>query len=197
MTFKKCEDIANSEAETASHSPDEVPMVEITVPSTDNDVLCHHDMAVTEIEFMSRSRKYGAETNLRSWRRALTGFKPSGKDGYAFEGHALTPGARASLETGSLIVVFDSSWAKANWYARNYLRPVEQRASLFRVTGPDDLEELIFSTKKGWARDLLGYLATNRALCEEAGLLPDGRGRTAGFTAHGTNSLYRRRSMLD
>lgn len=143
-------------------------MIDIVVPATDHCVQMHHESAKMEIEHMSPSRKFGAETNLRSWRKVLTGASLSGTDGYAFLGHALAPGAPASLENGSLIVAVDISWARARWYARNYIAPVEQKAALLRVTDYGELDELIVSTKKSWARDLLGYLATNRALCEAA-----------------------------
>jgi hypothetical protein len=95
--------------------------------------------------------------------------KPTGKDGYAFVGHSLRPGATATLEAGSIIIAVDKSWATAKWYAGSYIKPMELCARLLRVN-EDGLKTLIESREKSWARDLLGHLATNRQLCDEAGI---------------------------
>ncbi|MAN76224.1 MAG: hypothetical protein CML24_03240 [Rhizobiales bacterium] len=143
--------------------------VQITVPDVDVIVQYHHEDAEREIAHMSPSRSYGAETNLSSWRRALTAVKLSGTDGYAFDGHALQPNASATLDAGSIVIAVDTSWAKASWYAGSYIKPIERSARLLLVE-EDGLETLIESSKKCWARDLLGYLATNQQLCEDAGV---------------------------
>lgn len=143
--------------------------IEITIPEVDLGAQFHHEDAEREIGRMSPSRSFGAETNLTSWRRALTGVKVNDVDGYAFEGPSLQPEASATLEIGRVIIAVDKSWAKAKWYAGSYVKPIELSARLLRVdeTG---LKTLIESNKKSWAGDLLGYLATNRQLCEEAGI---------------------------
>jgi hypothetical protein len=143
--------------------------IEIVVPEVDYLVKSHSDEADSEIERMSPSRAYGAETSLTSWRRTLSTVKLNGTDGYAFEGHSLKPEATATLEVGSIIIAVDKSWAKARWYAGSYVKPIELSARLLRVD-EDGLKTLIESSKKSWARDLLGYLATNRRLCDEAGI---------------------------
>lgn len=144
-------------------------LIEITVPEIEYLVKSHNEDAEREIARMSPSRSYGAETNLSSWRRALTSVKLDGKDGYAFEGHSLRAGAPVTLEVGTLLVAVDTSWAKAHWYAGSYIKPIERFALLLRVT-ENGLERLIVSDGKSWARDLLGYLATNQAICEAAGV---------------------------
>jgi hypothetical protein len=143
--------------------------IEITVPAVDPAVLYHHEMALLEIEYMSPSRSYGAETSLRSWRRNLTAIKLNGTDGYAFKGHSLTAETSATLQLGALLIAVDISWAKARWYAGSYITPLKQRARLLKITaaGP---ELVVESRKKSWARDILGYLATHETLCLEAGI---------------------------
>ncbi|RDE07799.1 hypothetical protein [Pelagibacterium lacus] len=143
--------------------------IEITVPGVDVIVQYHHEDAEHEIARMSPSRSYGADTNLSTWRRALTAVKLNGTDGYAFEGHSLKPEDSATLNAGTVVIAVDTSWARASWYAGSYVKPVERSARLLLVK-EDGLETLIESSKKSWARDLLGYLATNRQLCEEAGI---------------------------
>lgn len=143
--------------------------VEIIVPVVNAEVLYHQQSAIEEIERMSSSRGYGAETNLRSWRRNLTAINLTGANGYAFSGNSLVAAETANLPRGALVVAVDISFAKARWYAGKHIKPVEQCAQLLKITadGPVPIFE---SRKKSWARDILGYLATHRTLCAEAGI---------------------------
>lgn len=143
--------------------------IKITVPEVDLAVQFHLENAEREIARMSPSRSYGANSQLSSWRRALTTVRLTGTDGYAFEGHSLKPGASATLAEGSIIVAVDTSWAKARWYAGFYIKRLERSARLLLVR-EDGLEVLFESSKKSWASDILGCLATNRQLCEQAGI---------------------------
>ncbi len=129
----------------------------------------HHDDANKAIEAMSPSRRYGAETNLNSWRRCLFVVDPNGSDGYAFTGHNLRPGAEATVPVGSLILSADSSWAKANWYAGRFIAPLERWATLY-VADEAGLQHLVATNSRRWASEILGFLATNQALCERAGV---------------------------
>lgn len=138
-------------------------VVTITVPGVDYLVSSHNKEAVGEIERMSRSRSYGADWSLSSWRRDLNAINPDGQDGYAFIGNQVQPLAEVSLPLGSLIVARDSSWAKAKWYAGCYIAPVEQYACLMRVEA-EGLRTLTSSRSKSWAREILGYLMTNEAI---------------------------------
>lgn len=144
-------------------------LIEITVPEIDYLVKSHNEEAECEIARMAPSRSYGAETNLSSWRRALTAVTLDGSDGYAFQGHSLKAKAPATLEIGTVIVAVDTSWARAKWYAGSFVKPIERSARLLllKVNG---LETLIESSKKTWARELLGYLATNQSICDAAGI---------------------------
>lgn len=152
----------------------EMPAIEVIIPPTDTMVLAHHEGAKAAIARMSPSRRYGAETNLRSWRRVLTAIDPRGRDGHAFVGHAVAPGALVSLPIGALIITVDTSWAKARWYADDHIAPVETFAHLYRVerSGPIQLGCAYGRT---WAQDLLGFLMTNERIREEGRIDITGR----------------------
>ena len=143
--------------------------VTIEVPAVEPFVLQHHEDALAAIEEMSPSRSYKADASLRIWRRALTAANLKGKDGYAFEGHFLTAGQSASLKPCALVLCSDTSWAKANWYARRYITPISRYVQVFRVTD-EGLVPVFATMKKTWARDVLGFLATNQELCEATGI---------------------------
>ncbi|MGH6711761.1 MAG: hypothetical protein ACREEK_22665 [Bradyrhizobium sp.] len=132
-----------------------------TLPGTDPSVENHHNEAKAAIAAMSRSRQWGAETNLRSWRRWIKSIDPACTTGWGFRGIELKPGADATFPVGAIIVSSDISWAKARWYAGSYIQPMEVAAALYVVTS-DGLVELTRSVRRAWARDLLGWLATNR-----------------------------------
>lgn len=144
-------------------------MPQITLPSIDFLVQMHHDEANAAIAGMSPSRSYGAETNLSSWARHLTAIDPAGKDGYAFTGSELRRGVEATVPLGALILVVDSSWAKAKWYAGSYISPLERRATL-HVAEAEGLRELLSVGSRRWAENILGFLVTNQALRETAGV---------------------------
>lgn len=148
-----------------SHNPPVT--VTVTIPEIDSLVLSHHRQAESEIAKMSPWRSRGSEMELRCWRRRLTAIDPAGTDGHAFDGDRLQPCAEVSLPVGALIIAREASWAKARWYAGSFVRPYEQNARLLRV-GPDGLQTLIESTRKSWARDILGHLMAGEAVRLEA-----------------------------
>lgn len=133
----------------------------VTFPGIDPSVENHHNEAKAAIAAMSRSRRWGAETNLRSWRRWIKSIDPACGTGWGFRGIELKPGVEATLPVGAIIVACDVSWAKARWYAGSYIKPAELDAALYEVAS-DGLIELTRSMRRAWARDLLGWLATNR-----------------------------------
>lgn len=133
----------------------------VTLPAADRFVENHHNEAKAAIAAMSPSRQWGAETNLRSWRRWVKSINPDSNNGWGFRGIELKPGAEVALPLGAIIVACDYSWAKARWYAGSYIKPVEVDAALYEVKD-DGLAELTRSMRSAWARDLLGWLATNR-----------------------------------
>ena len=143
--------------------------VTIEVPAVDPFVLQHHEDAQEAIAEMSPSRSYKADASLRTWRRALTAANLKGKDGYAFEGHFLTAGQSASLKPCALVLCSDTSWAKANWYARRYITPIRRYVQVLRVTD-EGLAPVFATMNRSWARDVLGFLATNQELCEATGI---------------------------
>lgn len=135
--------------------------IAVTVPATDHYVAWHHDRAKAAIAAMSPSRRWGAETNLRSWRRWINSIDPARDSGWAFCGVELKPGADATLPLGAVIVACDFSWAKANWYTGQFIQPMTVDAALYEVKD-DGLTELTRSMRRAWARDLLGWLVRNR-----------------------------------
>ena len=135
--------------------------IAVTVPATDQYVARHHDSAMAAIAAMSPSRRWGAETNLRSWRRWVHSIDPARDNGWAFCGVELKPGADATLPLGALIVACDSSWAKAKWYTGQFIQPMTVDAALYEVKD-DGLIELTRSMRRAWPRDLLGWLVRNR-----------------------------------
>jgi hypothetical protein len=136
-------------------------LVTVVMPSTDRFVVDHHNGARAAIDGMPAWRQFGAETNLRSWRRWLKSIDPARDNGWGFSGPELQPGADASLPIGAIVVACDLSWAKAKWHAGDYIRPMEIEAALYEVTS-DGLIQLTRSMRRAWARDLLGWLVTNR-----------------------------------
>jgi hypothetical protein len=136
-------------------------LVTVTIPEVDRAVVEHHQTAERAIEGMSPSRRFGAESNLRSWRRLIENVDPTRSNGWAFGGVELSAGATASLPVGALIVVYDVSWARARWYAGRYIKPAVLEGVLYEVAA-DGLKHLISSTRKRWARDLVGWIVTNR-----------------------------------
>ena len=143
--------------------------VQITLPTLDTLVQQHHDLANEAIAAMSPSRSYDAETNINSWRRRLSIVDPAGSDGYAFPGNNLRPGTEATVPLGSVILVVDSSWAKANWYAGRYIPALERWATLY-VAEQSGLQQVMTTRSRRWASEILGYLTTNPALCERGGI---------------------------
>lgn len=144
-------------------------MVKVAVPAIDEQVTRHHELAEAAIAAMSPSRRYGADTALRSWRRVLQSFNPAGLDGYAFSGHQVQPGSELSLPIGALIIGLDDSYAVAKWYSGRYVAPRALRAFLQRV-GPDGLEALFETDRAPWAPKVLGFLATTSEICSAAGV---------------------------
>jgi hypothetical protein len=136
--------------------------VTIIIPEASPHVVDHHRRAVDAIEAMSPSRRLGADTNLRAWRRRVEQIDPTRENGWAFFGEELTAGTTVSLALGAVVVVCDVSWAQAQWYAGHYIKPIEVEASLHEVS-ERGLTCLTTSGRRKWARDLIGWLVANRA----------------------------------
>lgn len=132
--------------------------VAITVPSISASVEAHHNSALRSISLFKNTRGYGAEANLRAWRKLLTKFDPSGKDGWAFDGSKLEAGAEAMVQRGSLIVGLDDSWAKGNWYSGHEVRPRALRAFLAQVTEGDEFKMIYETWDNAWAPGIVGFL---------------------------------------
>lgn len=143
--------------------------VRIIVPSTNTLVQQHNELAEQAVAAMSPSRSYGAEINLSSWRRRLTIVDPNGVDGYAFSGDSLRPGAEATVPLGGLILSVDTSWAKARWYAGQYIQPLERWAVLY-VAEEAGLESVMATGSRRWVSEILGFLSTNPGLCDRGGV---------------------------
>lgn len=135
--------------------------VTIVVPEACRHVVDHHKRAVDAIEAMSPSRRLGADTNLRTWRRWIKKIDLAHENGWAFSGVELTAGSTVSLPAGAVVVVCDVSWAQATWYAGHYIKPIEIEASLHGVSG-GRLTCLATSGRRKWARDLVDWLVANR-----------------------------------
>jgi hypothetical protein len=142
-------------------SANDEELVTVIVPEANRVVGEHHQAAKREIDGMSPSRRFGAETSLRSWRRWIKAIDPTRENGWAFDGAELTAGATVLLPVGALVVVYDVSWARARWYAGRYIKPTALESVLYEVTA-DGLKHLINSTRKRWAGDLVGWIVTNR-----------------------------------
>lgn len=132
--------------------------VAITVPSISASVEAHHDSALYSISLFKNTRGYGAEANLRAWRKLLTKFDPSGTDGWAFEGSKLAAGAETMVRRCSLIVGLDDSWAKGNWYAGHEVRPRALRDFLAQVTEEDGFKIIYETCDNAWAQAVIGFL---------------------------------------
>lgn len=135
--------------------------VTVEMPDPSEIVVAHHRSALSAIEGMSPSRKWGAETNLRSWRRWVKEICPSCESGWGFSGEEVKTGTMASLPAGAIVIACDVSWAKAKWYAGRYIKPTEIEASLYEVTS-DGLKHLVTATDRKWGRKLIRWLITNR-----------------------------------
>lgn len=135
--------------------------ITVNVPEASNRIVEHHERAESAIKNMSPSRRFGADTNLRAWRRWVKQIDPTRENGWAFSGVELTAGTTALLPTGALVVVCDVSWVQARWYAGQYIKPIEVEASLYEVSD-EGLTRLIASARRKWARDLVGWLVANR-----------------------------------
>ena len=151
-------------------TPDNPQVVRITVPAIDAPVIWHNESAENAIAAMSPSRRYGAQTSLRAWRRVLEAFDPKGSDGYGFSGPQIQPGAEVELPRGALVVGLDDSYASARWYAGHYVRPRALRAFIQRVDA-DGLKTLFETDRAPWAPKLIGFLMTNPTICETAGVV--------------------------
>ena len=150
--------------------------VKVTVPGIDPLVEGHFDHARASIDAMSPSRRYGAETSIRAWRRVLRSYDPEGQNGFAFRGDEVLCRAELDLKVGAIVVGLDDSYARARWYAGRYVPPRALRAFLQQV-GPDGFETLIEANRSPWAPKLLGFLATHPEICRVAGIAKTSAGR--------------------
>lgn len=116
---------------------------------------------------MSPSRRRGAETSIRAWRRVIRTYDPQGQNGFAFRGDEVRCRAELDLKVASIIVGLDDPFARARWYAGSYIAPRALRGFLQRV-GPNGFETLIEVERSPWAPKLLGFLATHPQMCRAA-----------------------------
>lgn len=171
-------------------TPDSPQVVRITVPAIDAPVNWHNESAEQAIAAMSPSRRYGAQTSLRAWRRVLEAFDPKGSDGYGFSGPQIQPGAEVGLPRGALIVGLDNSYASARWYAGRYVRPRTLRAFIHRVDA-GGLKTLFETDRAPWAPKLIGFLMTNPMICEAAGVVQKSSTPAVQPQAHHSRRGYR------
>jgi hypothetical protein len=136
-------------------------LVTVLIPDKDKIVLSPHNRAEVTIKGMAPSRRLGAETNLRSWRRWITAVDPMGQSGWAFSVLEIKPEAMAAPPIGSVIVACEVSWAKASWYAGQRLVPTAIEAALHELSA-DGLVTLTRSVRVHRARILISWLIINR-----------------------------------
>lgn len=81
---------------------------------------------IIEVPQKQHSRK-------KSWRKLLTSVDRSQSNGYAFVGDWLTPAEKAEVPAGSLILCYDESGSRKNWYPRIRVLRVESDGELTEV----------------------------------------------------------------
>ena len=145
----------------------------VSIPRIDPLVDRHYDHACSALDAMSPSRRHGAASSIRAWRRVLRAFAPEGQYGLAFRGDELMCYAELKLHIGQIIVGLDDSYSRARWYAGRYVAPRALRAFLLWV-GPAGFETLIEVDQSPWAPKLLGFLATRPEICRTAGVVTIG-----------------------
>jgi hypothetical protein len=133
----------------------------VTVQTANPVVVSHHKQASIAIAAMPPSRASGAEIDLYISRRVVEGIDPERDDGWGFKGTWLSAGRTAKLAEGTLILACDASYARARWYAGNFIAPTERYAGVYEVRG-DELVRRVQSIRRCWAQDLIGWIRTNR-----------------------------------
>lgn len=143
----------------------------IQVPDTNDGVAYHNTRAETEIDKFTNTRGYGANASIRSWRRILEAFDPAGRDGWAFDGIKLAPGAQAIVQDNWLIVGLDDSFAQANWYSGREIPKRNLYAFIGRAKRATGELEILHTCYSGqWAHSLIGFLLTNPDIWQPLGV---------------------------
>jgi hypothetical protein len=135
----------------------------VTVPEVAPIVVSHHKRASIVVGAMPPSRASGAAIELCISRRVVVGIDPERDDGWGFKSGPewVSAGKTAKLDEGTLILAIDASYASARWYAGNFIAPTERYAAVYEVRG-DQLVRRVLSIRRRWARDLIGWICTNR-----------------------------------
>jgi hypothetical protein len=135
----------------------------ITVPLANPGVCSHHERASTTVAAMPPSRACDAEINLYVQRSVVQAIDPERDDGWGIKrgGAWLWPGRTAKLAEGTLILAADASYARARWYAGNFIAPTERYIALYEVRG-HELVRRILSIRRCWPQEVISWIRTNR-----------------------------------
>jgi len=135
----------------------------ITVPLANPGVRSHHELASITVAAMPPSRACDAEINLYINRSVVEAIDPERDDGWGIKrgGAWLWPGKTAKLAVGTLILAADASYARARWYAGNFIAPTERYIALYEVRG-DQLIRQFQSIRRCWAQELIHWTRSNR-----------------------------------
>lgn len=135
----------------------------ITVPLANPRVRSHHERASITVAAMPPSRACDAEINLCVQRSVVEAIDPERDDGWGIKwgGAWLWPGKTAKLAEGTLILASDGSFARARWYAGNFITPTERYAALYEVRG-DELVLRVLSIRRCWPQEVISWIRSNR-----------------------------------
>jgi hypothetical protein len=135
----------------------------ITVPLANPGVRSHHERASITVAAMPPSRACDAEIDLHIIRVVVEAIDPERDDDWGIKhGTAwLWAGKTAKLAEGTLILASDRSYARARWYAGNFIAPTERYTGLYEVHG-DELVRRILSVRRCWPQEVISWIRTNR-----------------------------------
>lgn len=135
----------------------------ITVPLASPGVRSHHERASITVAAMPPSRACDAEINLYVQRSVVQAIDPERDDGWGIKcgGAWLWPGRTAKLAEGTLILAADASYARARWYAGNFIAPTERYIALYEVRG-DELVRHVLSVRRCWPQEVISWIRSNR-----------------------------------
>ena len=135
----------------------------ITVPLANPGVRSHHERASITVAAMPPSRARDAEIDLYIHRSVVQAVDPERDDDWGIKsgGAWLWPGRTAKLAEGTLILAADSSYARARWYAGNFIAPTERYIALYEVHGAELVRRLL-SIRRCWPQEVISWIRTNR-----------------------------------